>query len=645
MDFKEVRAKFPQYDDLPDDVLAGKIHQKFYADIPFDEFAQKVGYQSQPTQEAPAAPQTAMDQVRGAGDKWSQMLSNIGPSATNAVRDYVVGPLTHPLKTLESMGQFPIGLFNKVAPEGLQIPGQGAADETVNAMGQRVADRYGSMDKATNTMVTDPVGAIAEIAMAAFGARGIGRAAKGGIAKAAEMAPEAVKGEADAWSQSLYRKAISPPTRKSLSEAQIEQGLKTGLEKKFVPNKKSLTTLGDDINSLNNKISGWFKESGEAPKLIPVDSVVSRLKGLREEFIHDEKALGQITQVENMLRKPNKDFAGRLVTQDGKSFIPSDVAHDMKRALYKQLGSRPYGVVDTLPEVTLAKRALAAALKEEVAAAHPDLASLNTVDSKLIRLQEIAEPRIRRELNNQWWSLSGKAAMALGHGVAGKWGMVAGMALDSLNRSPSIQARSAILMDKFAKAGVKADQAAVNEILAQMPSKIGFPDIAKMDEMLAARAAEPQRAAAEQAAWKADKLAREATAVEAEAKNTAELAAIARERSAINGPQTPEAIRAAREQEAWSAKRESRLVPGMPVESDPIQGRPMIRRATVDAINRNELSALSREREGLISRPSAEPEIVFSELRALYKQVFKKEPDPFMNPSRMRELINRELNK
>lgn len=44
MDFREVREKYPQYDDLPDDQLAAGLHKKFYSDIPFEEFSQKVGY-------------------------------------------------------------------------------------------------------------------------------------------------------------------------------------------------------------------------------------------------------------------------------------------------------------------------------------------------------------------------------------------------------------------------------------------------------------------------------------------------------------------------------------------------------------------------------------------------------------------------
>lgn len=41
---QEVRAKFPQYDDMSDADLAGALHKKFYSDMPLSEFQQKIGF-------------------------------------------------------------------------------------------------------------------------------------------------------------------------------------------------------------------------------------------------------------------------------------------------------------------------------------------------------------------------------------------------------------------------------------------------------------------------------------------------------------------------------------------------------------------------------------------------------------------------
>jgi hypothetical protein len=41
MDIKEIREKFPQYNDLPDDQLLRGIHGKYYSDIPYEKFVGK----------------------------------------------------------------------------------------------------------------------------------------------------------------------------------------------------------------------------------------------------------------------------------------------------------------------------------------------------------------------------------------------------------------------------------------------------------------------------------------------------------------------------------------------------------------------------------------------------------------------------
>lgn len=46
----EVRAQYPQYNDLSDEQLAQGLHSKFYSDMPYDEFAKKVGLSKPPEQ-------------------------------------------------------------------------------------------------------------------------------------------------------------------------------------------------------------------------------------------------------------------------------------------------------------------------------------------------------------------------------------------------------------------------------------------------------------------------------------------------------------------------------------------------------------------------------------------------------------------
>ncbi|SME89478.1 hypothetical protein [Desulfovibrio gilichinskyi] len=48
MDINSIREKFPQYKDVGDLELAQGFHKKFYSDMPFDDFAKKIGVNSDP---------------------------------------------------------------------------------------------------------------------------------------------------------------------------------------------------------------------------------------------------------------------------------------------------------------------------------------------------------------------------------------------------------------------------------------------------------------------------------------------------------------------------------------------------------------------------------------------------------------------
>ncbi len=60
----EIRQKFPQYEDLSDEQLAGAIHKKFYADMPVEEFNSKVGLAQSGYQQA-TANASGMSQLKG----------------------------------------------------------------------------------------------------------------------------------------------------------------------------------------------------------------------------------------------------------------------------------------------------------------------------------------------------------------------------------------------------------------------------------------------------------------------------------------------------------------------------------------------------------------------------------------------------
>lgn len=89
---QDFRKKYTQYDDMPDDQLVNALHQKYYSDIPMQEFTQRIGYepiqqvtgQQTPQQMQQPAPQ--IDAFTGATQQAPQqksMLDLVGEKLAN----------------------------------------------------------------------------------------------------------------------------------------------------------------------------------------------------------------------------------------------------------------------------------------------------------------------------------------------------------------------------------------------------------------------------------------------------------------------------------------------------------------------------------------------------------------------------------
>lgn len=79
----DVRAKYPQYSDLSDEQLAKGLHQKFYSDIPYDQFAAKIGLNAKP--QPAEAPKPSLTLPANAG------LANFGASLIGLPGDTLEG--------------------------------------------------------------------------------------------------------------------------------------------------------------------------------------------------------------------------------------------------------------------------------------------------------------------------------------------------------------------------------------------------------------------------------------------------------------------------------------------------------------------------------------------------------------------------
>jgi hypothetical protein len=126
----EVRAKFPQYADMPDAALADALHKKFYADIPRAEFDAKIGL----TPAAPATPAAAAPAQPTMVERAYKAVRPFAAPIVEAGGAIVGGLVGTPMGPLGTVGG--AGLGYGIAKEALELgdiylggkaPRQGAA--------------------------------------------------------------------------------------------------------------------------------------------------------------------------------------------------------------------------------------------------------------------------------------------------------------------------------------------------------------------------------------------------------------------------------------------------------------------------------------------------------------------------------------
>lgn len=108
---------------------------------------------------------------------WSDLPGNIAPSA-KAVGENIAHAVTHPAETVRGISDVAQGAADRLLPEAatnfldrnLSFAGRERtpeekrrAHEASGQYGQQIMDRWGSFEKARNTLITDPVGGALEI--------------------------------------------------------------------------------------------------------------------------------------------------------------------------------------------------------------------------------------------------------------------------------------------------------------------------------------------------------------------------------------------------------------------------------------------------------------------------------------------------
>ena len=97
-----------------------------------------------------------------------ETLSNVVPSGKKLLKE-TADMIMNPVDTAKSLYQLGSGVVQ------LAIPGEQKNEEVARAAGQYFADRYGSLEKAKESLKNDPVGVITEVLGVAAGGAGLGK--------------------------------------------------------------------------------------------------------------------------------------------------------------------------------------------------------------------------------------------------------------------------------------------------------------------------------------------------------------------------------------------------------------------------------------------------------------------------------------
>lgn len=176
----DVRAKYPQYSDMSDEQLASALHQKFYSDMPQDEFNQKIGY-TQPTDKKP----NVQDQGPSFGSMFKQTLAQGFPIPGQGDLSQVI--VRNPIKNLQDFVQGAVQAPIHLAQ--LLTPNQSSIGQKLQSAIQATSG-IGSGDQSMDADIARGYGAAVPYALAGGP---LGEALGGIVGKVAPMASQGAK--------------------------------------------------------------------------------------------------------------------------------------------------------------------------------------------------------------------------------------------------------------------------------------------------------------------------------------------------------------------------------------------------------------------------------------------------------------------
>lgn len=197
--------------------------------------------------------------------------------------------------------------------------------------------------------------------------------------------------------KSLMQSAVKP-TLQQLKSGEADTAVNTLLEYGLSPNKKGVEKLKILIDEKNQAIADLIANSKAT---VGKENVLARLSDTRKMFGNQVSPTADMAAIQGVA----DDFMTHPLLPG--SSIPVQRAQELKQGTYRVLAKK-YGQMGGAE--TEAQKGIARGLKEEIAAAVPEVGPLNAEESKLLATLNVTERRALMELNK---NPMGLAALAL----------------------------------------------------------------------------------------------------------------------------------------------------------------------------------------------------------------------------------------
>ncbi len=255
-------------------------------------------------------------------------------------------------------------------------------------------------------------------------------AALPGAMKAVGYAGGKVADGMQAGARGLMESALKG-TIKAHQKGDVDTAVQTLLDYGINPTNAGVQKIKGLVGELNDKIADAIKNSGAT---IDKNKVLNALARSRKTAANQVSPTSDLAAIRGVGDDFAQSFPGPMSVQQAQS---------LKQGTYRNLAKK-YGEQGSA--TTEAQKDLARGLKDEVAAAVPEVVPLNAAESKLLTTLKVAERRAMMDVNKNPISLdaafalaSGNPVVALGLLANSKAGTKATIArgINALSRAPS----------------------------------------------------------------------------------------------------------------------------------------------------------------------------------------------------------------